>query len=71
MSSFWFGLGFGFTAGLVTTALMKRAHQEPSMEEKLLEPVQTPSPQPDTPTSLADVLPAEPPSPGDQTPSQT
>ena len=62
MNSFTFGLWTGIVAGVVLAALMKQSSQEPSMEEKLLEPSvargmsQTPDPTTTSPTNLADAL---------------
>ena len=56
--SFWFGLGLGLSAGIVTMALLKKQRKQPTLEETLLGPPQPASPEGvrTTPASLADVI---------------
>jgi len=58
--SFWFGFWMGLSAGIVTTALLKRQRQQLSQEERLLGPQSPVSPEKteSTPASLADAIPS-------------
>ncbi len=55
MRSFSSGLWVGFVAGVVFMALMQRANDVPSLEERLLGPPAPPAP-PNTPDTLASRL---------------